>query len=299
MLGVVDRDVVYRIADALAAGDGAALIAQADAIAARGLSADDTLAELAALMHRVAVAQAVPQAAESYDDGERIAGYAARFPPEAVQLLWQIAAQGRADLPIAPDEAMGLSMTLLRMLAFEPAGATSATPGRPPRAETPPRIPRAETPGATAAPSAPAAQRPLPVAAATARIPLPSQPSEWPGFVASLGLTGMARELAAQTEMRRLEGGALTLALPAAHQHLAGKPYADRLKAALEQATGARLLLAFEVGEAATDSLAERNAREKSEAKARHEAAFRDEPFVRDVVTRFDARVRPDSIKPR
>ena len=299
MLGVVDRDVVYRIADAIAAGDGAALIAQADAIAARGLSADDALAELAALMHRVAVAQAVPQAAESYDDGERIAGYAARFPPEAVQLLWQIAAQGRADLPIAPDEAMGLSMTLLRMLAFEPAGATSATPGRPPRAETPPRIPRAETPGATAAPSAPAAQRPLPVAAATARIPLPSQPSEWPGFVASLGLTGMARELAAQTEMRRLEGGALTLALPAAHQHLAGKPYADRLKAALEQATGARLLLAFEVGEAATESLAERNAREKSEAKARHEAAFRDEPFVRDVVTRFDARVRPDSIKPR
>ena len=299
MLGVVDRDVVYRIADALAAGDGPALIAQADAIAARGLSADDALAELAALMHRVAVAQAVPQAAGSYDDGERIAGYAARFPPEAVQLLWQIAAQGRADLPIAPDEAMGLSMTLLRMLAFEPAGATSATPGRPPRAETPPRIPRAETPGATAAPSAPAAQRPLPVAAATARIPLPSQPSEWPGFVASLGLTGMARELAAQTEMRRLEGGALTLALPAAHQHLAGKPYADRLKAALEQATGARLLLAFVVGEAATDSLAERNAREKSEAKARHEAAFRDEPFVRDVVTRFDARVRPDSIKPR
>ena len=117
--------------------------------------------------------------------------------------------------------------------------------------------------------------------------------------MASLGLTGMARELAAQTEMRRLEGSALTLALPAAHQHLAGKPYADRLKAALEQATGARLLLAFEVGEAATDSLAERNAREKSEAKARHEAAFRDEPFVRDVVTRFDARVRPDSIKPR
>jgi hypothetical protein len=47
----------------------------------------------------------------------------------------------------------------------------------------------------------------------------------------------MARELAAQTEMRKLEGHALTLALPAAHQHLAGKTYADRLRAALEQAT--------------------------------------------------------------
>ncbi|MFI4925254.1 MAG: DNA polymerase III subunit gamma/tau, partial [Vicinamibacteria bacterium] len=58
MLGVVDREFVYRIADALAASDGAALLEQADAIATRGLAADDALAELAGLMHRVAVAQA-------------------------------------------------------------------------------------------------------------------------------------------------------------------------------------------------------------------------------------------------
>src|SRR5436190_13356115 len=67
MLGVVDRDFVYRMVDALAANDGAALLGEADAVAARGLAADDALAELAALMHRVAVAQAVPQAAESFD----------------------------------------------------------------------------------------------------------------------------------------------------------------------------------------------------------------------------------------
>jgi DNA polymerase-3 subunit gamma/tau len=291
MLGVVDRDFVYRIADALAANDGAALLAQADAIAARGLASEDALAELAALMHRVAVAQAVPQAVETFDDAERVAGYAARFAPEAVQLLWQIAAQGRADLAIAPDEAMGLSMTLLRMLAFEPAGATTPAPERPPRATPPARPTRTDAP-ASAAPSAPSAS-------VSPRTPLPNEPSEWPAFVASLNLTGMARELAAQTEMRKLEGHALTLALPAAHQHLAGKTYADRLRAALEQATGVRLLLAFEVGEMAKDSLAERNARERNETKARNEAAFRDEPFVRDVVSRFEGRVRPETIKPR
>jgi len=32
--------------------------------------------------------------------------------------------------------------------------------------------------------------------------------------------------------------------------------------------------------------------------RERTEAAFRDEPFVRDVVAKFDGRVRPDSIKP-
>ena len=315
MLGVVDREFVYRIADALAAGDGPALLAQADAIGARGLSAGEALAELAGLVHRIAVAQAVPQAAEGFDDGERIAAYANRFAPEAIQLLWQIAAQGRADLAIAPDEAMGLSMTLLRMLAFEPGtGAPSGAVAPPSRGAStaPPRGERSATPapaqGRAAAPTSQSAHTPSPVptpeparapASTPPRAALPAEPGDWPAFVASLGLTGMARELAAQTEMRRLEGSALTLALPAAHQHLTGKIYADRLRAALEQATGRKLLLAFEVGEQTDDSLASRTVREREEAKARIEATFRDEPFVRDVVTRFDASVRSDTIKPR
>ena len=298
MLGVVDREFVYRIADALAAGDGAALLEQADAIGARGLSAADALAELAGLVHRIAVAQAVPKAAAGFDDAKRVEDYARRFAPETVQLLWQIAAQGRADLAIAPDDAMGLSMTLLRMLAFEPSAGE--VPGRAPPRESPVSAPRAERSGAAASP-APAS--PSKAAASPApqspRAALPAEPGDWPAFVASLGLTGMARELAAQTEMRKLEGAVLTLALPAAHQHLTGKTYADRLKAVLEQATGRKLLLAFEVGEATEGSLASRTAREREEARARNEAAFRDEPFVRDVVSRFDATVRSDTIKPR
>ena len=46
----------------------------------------------------------------------------------------------------------------------------------------------------------------------------------------------MAAQLAAQTELKSLEGNVLTLALPAAHKHLADKAYADKLKAALDQA---------------------------------------------------------------
>jgi len=295
MLGIVDRDFAWKIADALAAGDGRALLAEADAIAARGLAAGDALAELAHLFHRIAVAQAVP-AANAGDDADRIAGYAERFSPEAVQLCWQIVAQGRADLAIAPDDAMGLAMTLLRMLAFEPAAGAAPAP-------TPERRPREPAVAPERSRAASAAQAPVatpaPSAAAAPRKPLPADPRDWPAFVQSLGLNGMARELAAQTEMRRLEGQALTLALPAEHQHLAAKTYADRLKAALEQATGVRLLLAFEVGDAAPGSLAARTTREREEARASTEAAFRDEPFVRDVVARFDATVRAESIKPR
>ncbi len=128
MLGTVDREHVYRIADALAAGDGPALLAESDALTSRGLASGLALDELSSLFHRVAVAQVVPAAAVAFDDAQRVIGLAGRFTPEIVQVLYQIAAQGRADLALAPDEATGLSMTLLRMLAFAPAAAASPSP---------------------------------------------------------------------------------------------------------------------------------------------------------------------------
>ena len=106
-----------------------------------------------------------------------------------------------------------------------------------------------------------------------------------------------AAQLAAQTEWRGVDGNTLTLALPVAHKHLADKAYADKLKAALEKACGRRLLLAFEVGAAAEGSLASQREREREEARVRTEAAFKDEPFVRDVVSRFDATIKSDTIK--
>jgi len=108
----------------------------------------------------------------------------------------------------------------------------------------------------------------------------------------------MAAQLAAQTELRAVDGHVVNLRLPASHRHLADRAYSDKLKAALEAAAGRRLMLAFEVGEAVPSSLAAKERRERSAARERTEAAFRDEPFVRDVVARFDGRVRPESIKP-
>ncbi|MHB8493506.1 MAG: DNA polymerase III subunit gamma/tau [Casimicrobiaceae bacterium] len=316
MLGVVDRGYVYRITDALLAGDGATLLAQGDALAESGQAFSSGLDELAALFHRIAVAQAVPEATVG-DDAERIAAYAARMSAEDVQLAYQICAQGRADLALAPDEATGFSMTLLRLLAFEPAGAPvaaapDAAPARKPPARSPvaaarPAEPATKTSAAQApvvqAPvaQAPVAQAPVaqaPVAQApVATAALPESPGRWPEFVAGLKLTGMGAQLAAQSELKSIRGNALSLAIPATHKHLADKAYADKLKAALEAATGRKLLLAFEIGEASDDSLAARERRERDEARAQGEATFRNEPFVRDLVARFDATVKTETIE--
>jgi DNA polymerase-3 subunit gamma/tau len=306
MLGAVDRDHVYRIADALVARDGPALLAEARALAARGLAFANALDELTSLFHRVAVAQVVPAAAADFGDAGRINGYAMRFSPDSVQLAYQICAQGRADLALAPDEETGFAMTLLRLLAFEPATSDrGAVAGREEGATAPKVMPhpaRAHTSNVAALrAAAPPPLRSSPAPAGTARddvIPLETEPSAWPAFVARLKLSGMAAQLAAQTELKSMQGNALTLALPASHKHLADKAYADKLKAALEAATGRKLLLAFEVGAATESSLAAQEKKGRAEAKAQGEQAFRDEPFVRDLMSRFDARINPDTIEP-
>jgi DNA polymerase-3 subunit gamma/tau len=129
-------------------------------------------------------------------------------------------------------------------------------------------------------------------------VALPTDVAQWPAFVASLKLPPIAAQLAAQTELTSITGNVLTLALPAAHKHLADKTYSDKLKVALDQATGRKWLLAFEVGAVADSSLAAQEKRARSEQQAKTEAQFRAEPFVRDVLERFDAKIRPDSIKP-
>jgi DNA polymerase-3 subunit gamma/tau len=135
-------------------------------------------------------------------------------------------------------------------------------------------------------------------ASAPDKLSLPLDVAGWPGFVSGLKLAPMAAQLASQTELKSINGNVLTLALPATHKHLADRAYADKLKVALDQATGRKLMLAFEVGSAGEASLAAQKNREQAEQKAKTEAAFRDEPFVRDLLERFDARIRPDSIKP-
>ncbi len=305
MLGAVDTEYTYRIVDALTASDGPALLAEVDAMAARSIAFPSALEELASLFHRIAVAQAVPDAAGALEDADRVRGFAERLTPESVQLAYQICVQGRADLALAPDEATGFSMTLLRLLAFEPASRSATPAGHgEPRARL--VAPAASSRNAATAPAV-AAVRPLaaaqPAAPATAPAPpahktMPSDPADWPAFVAELNLAPMAAQLAGQTELKSIEGNVVTLALPAAHKHLADKAYSDRLKTALDAATGRKWMLAFEVGSKAESSLAAQRQREQAEAKAKTEAAFRSEPFVQDALARFDAKVRPDSIKP-
>jgi len=127
MLGALDQSYLIRVLDALAAQDGAALLAVADEMATRSLSYNAALQDLATLLHQIALAQTVPAAlAEDVPQREDIMRLASQFSPEEAQLFYQIAVHGRNELGLAPDEYAGFSMCLLRMLAFRPVAAGAA-----------------------------------------------------------------------------------------------------------------------------------------------------------------------------
>ena len=303
MLGTVDADYAYRIVDALIARDGPALLAQARTLTERGVSLAGALEELALLLHRIALVQTVPDASDAVPDAERVKALAEAFAPDAVQLAYQICLQGRTDLSLAPDEQTGFSMTLLRLLAFDPA---TESPGAVPPPRAAPKTERTgdaagERESAAAGPSASAAQvatAPV-VSASEAALPATApDPATWPTFVAAMKLSGMALQLAAQTELKAVSGSEFVLMVPEAARHLTDPPYADTLRHAIGQALGRRVRLRFEIGGVAATSLAAKERREREAAQAKTEAAFRDDPFVQDLLSRFDARVKPNSIKP-
>ncbi len=125
MLGTIDQTAVYDIVNALASLDGRAVLAAVERMSEQAPDYANALAEMLAVLHRIAIAQALPEAVDnSHGDRERIMQLAQQLPSEDVQLFYQTALLGRRDLPLAPDARAGFEMVLLRMLAFKPQGVT-------------------------------------------------------------------------------------------------------------------------------------------------------------------------------
>jgi DNA polymerase III subunit gamma/tau len=123
MLGAVDRSYVFRLIEALAKGDGKAVIDTSEDLRINGLSAASTLEDMSSVLQRMAVVHNVPDAYDATDsDAAETARLAGLMPEDETQLLYSLCIHGRAELGLAPDEYAGLTMTLLRLLAFKPKG---------------------------------------------------------------------------------------------------------------------------------------------------------------------------------
>lgn len=302
MLGAVDQDYLYAILEALQAGDAAAMLLVAADLSIRSLSFSAALQELSGLLTRVQIAQCVPAAVEDEPEKDRLLAIAEAFSPEFVQLAYQIANVGRGDLSAAPDEYAGFVMTLLRLHTFRPSTVAdvvaSVAPGKAPRAVLPPKA--AQPMGAQDV------QRPAPsvvVAPEAAELKVKATPvapgnTDWHQMVASLPLSGLARELAQQSELRLLDESQCLLRLPPGQSHLQMKPSPERLQQALSDYLGRPLQLRIELGESEAETPAATAGRQRRELQEQAINAIKQDVFVQDMLNTLDATILDSSIKP-
>jgi DNA polymerase-3 subunit gamma/tau len=291
MLGTLDDAHARTLLQALAGGDAAALLGVVAEIAERTSDFGEALDELLLALYHVTLAQLAPDVLEGKPvDRDFIADIAARMPEEDVQLFYQIGLVGKRDLYLAPDPRSGFEMALLRMLAFRPA---------------------AEDGGGARQPDAPAARSPDTGGAAPSAAPVervvrddptapPLRPSgEWSRVVASLELTGLVRELASHTVLQAQEGDRLCLVLDARCKRLLNRDREEALGEALARHYGRALKLDVRVGEPNGETPARERERLAAERQQAAVDAIENDPNVKGLVDAFDARINPETIRPK
>ena len=294
MLGAIDQGYLFDLLQTLHAGDGAGLLRIADDMAIRSLAFEAALQDLATLLHRIALAQTIPQAiAEDEPERERLLALAQQFTPDEIQLNYQIVIHGRNEIDLAPDEYAGFTMTLLRMLAFAPQAAGSATETRAPLAKATPSPVYAAPRAAPSTPPAPAAAPAAPMQQANSTV-------DWNTLLTQLNLQGMARELAKHSVLASFSDGLLVLSLAPQHKHLQSNKIAhDKLQTALSEYFAQPVRLSVELN--ASSAVATPAAVEQQEKQTRQQQAveaIKQDAFVREAQAVLGAQIVENAIKP-
>ncbi len=292
MLGSIDQSHLLDLLEILAQKNGLQLLSLADELEVQCYSFDSVLQDLAALLHRIALAQAVPQAInKNTPEYVRIFALAKIFTPDDIQLFYQIALHGRNDLSLAPDEYAGFTMTLLRMLTFIPDDWVVNDPSLPTvsKESSLSKINDHEIPAIGAVPLL---QQPIQTMA------IDAIDHDWSQLIQQLKLTGMAKMLAQHSEAKTLSTEKIELCVPEKHKHLLDKKYQDKIQLALNSYFGRSMVLSFSIGNACGQTPAAQLQRQEEEKQAKAIAAIEEDPMVQDLIEQFDARLVVPSIQP-
>ncbi len=299
MLGVADRDHVWRLIEAVAAADGATLVDTVDTMRIQGHSAASTLDDMTGVLQRMAVFQAVPGHARPNDpEDARVAQLSQWLPPDQTQLLYSLCLHGKVELGLAPDEYAAMTMILLRMLAFQPPTTEKKTLKK--AVETPPPAPE---------PAAQPAPEPMPAPAlAPLLVPMPAPTvldtdsglplaDLWFDWVNRLlendAITALTRELALQSQLVGRTDAVWTIEV--SNPSLNQASTRDRLQAALSQ-VGHAVQLQVRLGPA-EDTPARRHASAARERLAAAEATLLADPFVQAMMRDFGGKMVPGSVQ--
>jgi DNA polymerase-3 subunit gamma/tau len=317
MLGTVDLGNVYELLEAVSNGEPAAVLAVVQRMAELAPDFEGSLDEVLSLLHRVALAQMVPDAIDnSWGDADRVAQIARALTAEDAQLFYQMALNGKRDIGLSPDARRGFEMIMLRMIAFRPAPMLDdtipdgqlqhATPTERPAGEgsapakkfpDPPRSAEVNGRGADASAAPPVISQPETVA--SKQFQLDNLTAEtWYQLLEVLGLTGIVYNIASHCALHSREGTALQFVLDASNAALFNDGHVEKLQRAMGSYFGHPVTVRVERGEPGGETPVMRLARLAQQRQAEAVVAIEEDLQLQALIARFDGELDRASILP-
>ncbi|MDC0214880.1 DNA polymerase III subunit gamma/tau [Gammaproteobacteria bacterium] len=299
MLGVVGRDEVNAMLEALDAGSSKQIMKFSAGLAERNTSFSELLKGMIELLHEMAVDLSL---------GKEIAK---SFTSEELQLYYQIALVGLRDINIVPDERSGFEMTMLRMLAFAPEQDSAV----------PKRINGENQKEANTDESSfvgnKSEDQSLPeisedfqnkIGPETSSEVLGSEKSEsmdelvgidiseWAKRIEAMDLGGISRMIAENSLVMQWDLPKVQLMLDQDHDTLLSPQLVDELSEALTKLENTKISLSFEVGLVDVETVAKMKIRKEKERQTKAEAAINGDPTISGILGEFGGEIK--EIKP-
>lgn len=122
MLGLIDRTIIYDLILAIHQNQKAQVSQLLLQFRQQALDVSLVLDQLISTLHELALLQYLPDLSLKYsaEINQKIMQLSGLISAQDLQLYYQIAYKGRADLQLAVTQEQGFEMTVLRLLAFRP-----------------------------------------------------------------------------------------------------------------------------------------------------------------------------------
>ncbi len=299
MLGTIDNLELNGLLEALVSGDAQSVLQCADHMAGHNPDYDSVLVELLSIFQRIAICQIVDS--DDVEQDETINTISQRISKEDIQLYYQIGIMGRKDLPIAPDPRTGFEMTLIRMLAFRPAGVEKSVAG-----ETKFKSRSSNTLSNSEVAKTIEVEKTLAVdmersieTNTTSQLEVESERATyWQSIIDEMSLSGLVKELAGHCALKEHSKEKVHLVLSQNKEHLLDQTQKDRLANALQMRFGKDMQLNISVEEPDAETPAQKTVREQREKQQVAESSLRSDDNVQAMEEMFGATLDEKSIRP-
>ncbi len=330
MLGTISHEPLLNLLKAVASGDGMTVLTEIEQMA--GITPDFEAATdaLISLLHKMAVLQIVSQAEE---EEEAIKQLANQFSKEDVQLYYQIALHGRRDLSLSPDPRSGFEMIFLRLLTFRPLRDIAPTPTvlsdtavpnqqitvdevkkktpittkvedekvvQPIIEDPPPWNVTESIVNGTETDKLQIEQEQITPPVNISQKTAPNLTSlKWHEIIPKLNLTGRAAELITHCILNHVKGDNISLSLAQYSEDLLAKSTQLQIETALAEYYNRPVKLKIDTKHLTDETPAERVDRKKQKRQQIAEDLIKNDPFVKDLQSRFNAQIVLNSVKPK